>query len=283
MHLYGSQGATAYLSSTPLAHSSRWGCSLFAALGDPENQVYGRNFDWDYSPALLLFTYPEEGYASVSMVDLAYFFDDAVTQSLANLPLSAREPLLETSQWPFDGMNIHGLAVGMAAVPASRLPYSSERPTLGSLGVIRELLDHARTTEEAVQLMQSYNVTMEGGPPVHYLLADRTGRAALVEYFEGEIEILPNDGVWHAATNHYRAPLEATDSGGCWRYAALDRTLADRAGILDADDVMQLLADVSVSSTQWSVVYDMTTTTVRVTMGRDYEHSYTFDLEGGLR
>jgi hypothetical protein len=33
-----------------------WGCSLFAALGDEHNMLYGRNFDWEHSPALLLFT-----------------------------------------------------------------------------------------------------------------------------------------------------------------------------------------------------------------------------------
>ncbi len=33
-----------------------WGCSLFAFFSDPQAMLYGRNFDWEYSPALLLFT-----------------------------------------------------------------------------------------------------------------------------------------------------------------------------------------------------------------------------------
>ena len=49
-----------------------WACSLFAALGDADNMLYGRNFDWRHSPALLLFADPPDGYASVSMVDIAY-------------------------------------------------------------------------------------------------------------------------------------------------------------------------------------------------------------------
>ncbi len=44
-----------------------WACSLFAAYGDPDEMLYGRNFDWDFSPALLLFMDPPGGYASVSM------------------------------------------------------------------------------------------------------------------------------------------------------------------------------------------------------------------------
>ena len=48
------------------AESSMWGCSLFVALGDQQGGLFGRNFDWDYSPALLLFNHPDQGYDSVS-------------------------------------------------------------------------------------------------------------------------------------------------------------------------------------------------------------------------
>jgi len=67
------------VSELPGRWGAAWACSLFAALGDPDNRLYGRNFDWQYSPALLLFTDPPDGYASVSMVDLAYLLDvDAI-------------------------------------------------------------------------------------------------------------------------------------------------------------------------------------------------------------
>jgi hypothetical protein len=36
---------------------NRWACSLFTAMGDPGSMVFGRNFDWRFSPALLLFTH----------------------------------------------------------------------------------------------------------------------------------------------------------------------------------------------------------------------------------
>ena len=44
--------------------------------------VYGRNFDWQYSPALLLFTNPPDGYASVSMVDIEYLVGAENTEGL---------------------------------------------------------------------------------------------------------------------------------------------------------------------------------------------------------
>ena len=65
-----------------------WGCSLFAVYGDPENILFGRNFDWDFSPALILFTYPPDGYASVSIVDIAYLgYGEDFAFGLTDLPM----------------------------------------------------------------------------------------------------------------------------------------------------------------------------------------------------
>ena len=58
--------------SVVMLKGANWTCSLFAALGDDQEFKFGRNFDWEYSPGLLLFTNPLDGYASVSMVDIAY-------------------------------------------------------------------------------------------------------------------------------------------------------------------------------------------------------------------
>ena len=61
-----------------------WACSLFAAMGNAEDMIYGRNFDWQYSPALLLFTDPPDGYASVSMVDIGYLVEAEQVKSLVD-------------------------------------------------------------------------------------------------------------------------------------------------------------------------------------------------------
>ena len=48
------------------------GCSTFAARLMDGTPVFGRNFDMYDSPAMLLTTRPENGYDSISMVNLAY-------------------------------------------------------------------------------------------------------------------------------------------------------------------------------------------------------------------
>jgi hypothetical protein len=261
------------------ALAGTWACSLFAALGDEAHMLYGRNFDWQFSPAVMLFTAPPDGYASVSMVDIAYFFDRDEAQTLTERPLAARQPLLLAPYMPFDGMNEHGLAVGMAAVPGSRMPVDPDKPEIDALAIIRELLDHARDVDEALAVLQSYNVSMVGGPPLHYLIADATGRAVLVEFYEGETFILPNEAPWHLATNHLRVVAEEIGGWGCWRYKKIDERLVERQGRLLATQAMDLLEQVSQPNTQWSVVYEMSQSQVHVSMGRAYDVVHTFELE----
>jgi len=242
----------------------------------------GRNFDWRYSPALLLFTDRPAagGYASVSLVDLAYFGFGDGTVDLTTLPLAARRALLAAPEWPFDGMNEAGVAVGMAALPSADERHDPGKPAIGSLGVMRAILDQAGDVDEAVAILQGYNIAWEGGPPLHYLVADRTGRAALVEFYGGEIVVLPNAGPWHAATNFTRSAVTGDAAGQCRRYDALVRRLTAAAGQLDSRDALGLLQTVAQTeaATQWSVVYGLSTGTVEVVMGRTYDQVYTFQI-----
>jgi penicillin V acylase-like amidase (Ntn superfamily) len=185
--------------STPKDTGTAWACSLFAAMGDEDNILYGRNLDWTYSPALLLYTDPPDGYASVSMVDIAYLGFDNQAENLAELPLVKRQALLQAPFLPFDGMNEYGLAIGTAAVPESKMPHDAGKPTIDSLAIIREVLDHARTVEEATAIFRKYNIDWGSGPALHYLIADnggaehRSGESVLIEFSDGNMVTLPHD------------------------------------------------------------------------------------------
>jgi hypothetical protein len=256
-----------------------WACSLFMAPGKADNGLYGRNFDWEFSPAVLLFTAPPDGYASVSMVDIAYLgFGMSTVGRLTDLPLEERQALLGAPFLPFDGMNEYGLTVGMAAVPGGKMPYDPDKETISSLTAIREMLDHARNVDEAVARLQSYNIDMTGGPPLHYLIADSARRSALVEFNAGEMVIIANKAAWHLATNHLHTAADETGHSGCWRYDKMYQRLAETGGQLATQDALDLLAGVSQGGTQWSVVYGMRTGDVNVAMGRKYTAVHTFHL-----
>ena len=261
------------------ALSPAWACSLLAALGDADSMLYGRNFDWEYSPAVLLFTSPPDGYASVSMVDIAYLgFEGAQASKLTDLPLIERRALLDAPRLPFDGMNEHGLVVGMAAVPPGEMRPDPDKETIGSLGVIRKMLDHASNVDEAVAILQTHNIDLRGGPPLHYLIAAPSGRSVLVEFYQGEMVIIPNETPWHLATNFLRASVGESAEGRCWRYDRISQRLTEAEGQITRQDAMDLLAEVSQDETQWSIVYGISTGDVSVAMGRQYDTLHTSHL-----
>jgi hypothetical protein len=259
--------------------SPRWACSLFTVLLDDDHLLYGRNFDWEYSPALLVFTDPPDGYASVSMVDMAYLdVGEEAVFNLTELPLEDREGLLDAPLIPFDGMNEHGLAIGMAAVPPGDMKMNPTKETRGSLGIIREILDHARDVDQAVAILKSHNVDFEGGPPVHYLIADADRRSVLVEFYRGKMNLIENEKPWHLATNFLLSSVEDPQDGNCWRYDTIIARLVEEQGKIDVESAMELLRDVSQDITQWSVVYHMARGEVSVAMGRDYAQVHDFKL-----
>lgn len=259
-----------------------WSCSLFAALGDPANGLFGRNFDWGYSPALVLFTDPPDGYSSVSMVDLTYLVDNRDFQRLTEMPLDDRKALLEAPWLPFDGMNEAGVAIGMAAVPAGHASPDPDKETIGSIQVVREVLDYAGNVAEAKTIFQKYNLEWGSAPTMHYLVADRTGQAVLIEDSGEEQVMIPNQDPWHLATNFLVDQAGDNPEGRCWRYKRISSRLAEVEGRLSVAESIVLLSQVSQNnqsaSTQWSVVYSLHTGEMQLVLGRQYTESHSFSL-----
>jgi hypothetical protein len=267
-------------SPTESASGPTWACSLFTILVDDDNLLYGRNFDWEFSPALLLFTDPPDGYASVSMVDIEYLgFDKTIAKDIDEMPIGEQTSLLDAPHLPFDGMNEHGLAIGMAAVPSGKMQPDANKETIGSLGIIRQILDHARSVDEAIEIIQTYNIDFTGGPPLHYLMADATGKSVLVEYYNGEIYVLANDEPWQVATNFLRSTENDPVNGNYWRYSKISAHLTETDGQIDPKAAMHILAGVAQSNTQWSIIYQMSNGTISVAMGKQYETVHQFQLD----
>lgn len=265
--------------ASPYDTYSSWGCTLFAALGNPDNLIFGRNFDWQPSPALLLFTNPPDGYSSVSMVDISYlgFSGD---ENLVELPLTEQKAVLRAVELPFDGMNEEGLSVGMAAVPTDEQVYNPDKPSIDSLVVMREILDHARTVDEAVEILDKYNIAWGNGPPLHYLIADRSGNSILAEFYKGKLNLIRNSKPWHLATNFHVTPVQEQPTGYCVRYDRVQKAMIDSGGKLSNQMGLDLLRNVTQSTTQWSVLYGISKKEIQIIMGSGRDsNTLSFHLE----
>jgi hypothetical protein len=243
------------------APATPFGCSLFVAPGP----LFARNFDWQPNPALVLHTDPPDGYASLSIVDISYLGVGADPTGDARL---LRAPLL-----PFDGMNERGLFVGLAADESASLAADPAKPTVGGVRVLRLVLDEAATVDEAVAVFNRYNLDFDGGPALHYLVADATGAAAVVEYVDGRMSVVRDTRVLTNIRLTGAPPsLRMADDRYATASAGLDR------GVADWPRAMDILRDVAQPHTRWSAVYDPATATVRVVAGQRWETVHTFRL-----
>lgn len=265
-------------SRTSMQFEVVWGCSLFAALADPHNGLFGRNFDWFFSPVLLLYTDPPDGYASMSVVDMAYLDlpKDAIFE-LTSLPIEQLSGLLDAPSLPFDGMNEYGLAVGMAAVPSGNMQPEPEKEDRGSLEIIREILDHARNIDEALALFGRYNILMEE-VPIHYLMASADGQSALIEYFQGEMIVTRSPEPYQLATNFLVAGVGKDPVGNCWRFDQMEATLKANGGLLTVDSGFDLLSQVAQPNTQWSAVYSLNSLELHLALGGENQTVHHFGL-----
>ena len=135
-------------------------CTSFAAPTADGDVVFGRNLDWSHRSSLLLFADPPGGYASVSLVDLYYLG----LEGMQEIPWSKRAVLLGTPYAAIDGMNECGVAIAQNAVPERNTPKDPNKPTLLNSQIIRLVLDYAKDVEEALTLIQQYNVEFAGPP-----------------------------------------------------------------------------------------------------------------------
>jgi len=253
----------------------KMGCTCFAAMGNNNAAILGRNFDWYDHVPLLLFTNPPDGFASVSMVDLSYF---GFTQH--NLPDEAqnKQRLLDTPWLPFDGMNEMGVAVGMMAISQADSPSDPEKKTIGEIEVIRLVLDYAESTEQAIELITKYNVRMET-PPIHYLIADLSGRSAIIEFVNGKMIVMRNTESWQVSTNFIIHGSGAPENVSCWRYNKVYQKLKEATGKLNKTEAMNLLQSVAQSNTIWSMIYQVNAGKINVAVGRKFNSIKSFELK----
>lgn len=260
------------------------GCTAFVTRNEKGEVIYGRNFDFLYAPSLQLYTEPENGYKSVSTVNLSFagYSEDFLPDgSIFDKFLTLAAPFL-----PFDGMNEKGVAIALLAVPEAEPPYDSNKITLNTTTAIRLVLDNAATVEEAVGLFHNYNIYFSGNIECHYLIADASGHSVIVEFYDGGLQIVEPETDYQIASNFiaYNGLNIGEGFTEFERYAVVEKELLDNNGILNENDVIQLLAKVGVQNgeidkLQWSVVYNLTTGDVCLFIHRDTNNIIKTKLE----
>lgn len=280
------------------------GCSAFAADDkNTGNHLMGRNYDFYHKneagdgeeeiAAIVVHTAPQGGKKSVSVVDGNWlglnkgFYTDAKTD------LS----MLMAVPYAFmDGVNEDGFAIGVLHLggnPAQQ--KESGKPNIFMNVAMRMLLDKAADVDEAVELLNQYNMQMTSpaGGSYHFYMADAKGKYAIVEYVNEngdvtknpcKIEVLTGNDLYRYVTNFYVSESMAnTDFGnkstrGKERYEKMQKRLWGSDFKLTTEEARNLLEDVSqgpdikeqTSHTQWSSLYDLNEKNLTLWLLREY-------------
>lgn len=247
-------------------------CTMFSARNLRKEALTGRNFDFDPTPTLLLYTTPSKGYASVSMVDLSYL-------GISRDVLPTEYPkFMGTPYLPFDGMNDQGVCMGMLAVPTAKPGKDPTKPSLNTTAAIRLVLDHAKNVNEAVNLLKKYNIYFSAGVDCHYFISDASGKSVVVEFIDGNMSVVPKTRSWQVVTNFtLAAPDKQKD--GLGRYHLAQKILRNHQGLVSEKDAMGILEQVHLPTTLWSVVYNQKTGDFSLVMGQKYHWVKRFHLE----
>jgi len=259
---------------------SPFGCSTLAVRSREGHALFGRNFDWETCTAYIVTTRPAGGYASVSTVNMDFLTKGlGLSDGPMTRFLSAAAPYA-----PMDGMNEKGLCVAVLMIQDSPGFQQDEgRPDLTTTTAVRVLLDKAANVEEALALLEQYDLHASAGMMVHLALTDAAGRSVAVEYIDGQMSVIETPVV----TNFYLTPGEKQGIGteeSKIRYEILNQRLAEQP-VMEMDNVRDALDRVSkhyfdsvYASTEWSIVYDQTDGLICYYHRENYEKVYPFDL-----
>lgn len=253
------------------------GCTAFVTYNDDNEFIYGRNFDFDYAPSLQLFTKPDNGYASVATVNLSFAGYDE-----KHLPdgLGIDSFLVLAAPYlPFDGMNEKGVAMALLAVPEADGGFDPDKITLNTTTAIRLVLDKAASVDEAVSLLQKYNIYFSGGIECHYLIADASGKSVIIEYYDGAMQTVETKEDFQIASN-FIAYNDLKIGEGATEFARYDAVMAAIEGNgnrLSNTQALSLLAEVGgragdTDRLQWSALYNLTTGETKLFAHRNTEN-----------
>ena len=274
-------------------------CTTFNSVTAEGDYLMSRNFDYMDSPALLVRTTPEDGYASISTVSL-YFVGYELDSDFKPDNTDDNIITLLAPYLPLDGINEKGLAIGVLELETAPTFQMTLKPNLTTTTMIRACLDNAATVEEAIEIFKSHDMRdmLFDECKYHFQISDAEGNSAIIEYYDNEMYVIcpeqsdTNAVDYQAATNfHLIDGVDDPDGMGWDRYDLVMAELKKSGGITSEEKAMAILDSVHmkdadlhgyICSTLWSNVFNLTDKTVTMCSFGNYEKSLTFSVSEPL-
>jgi penicillin V acylase-like amidase (Ntn superfamily) len=181
------------------------------------------------------------------------------------------------AQFAWGGMNEAGLAMSTMILSGTRFPDADERPPLASQLWVQYVLDTCDSVEDLIAMEKLVRIS---DTHEHFLVCDRTGASAAIEFLEGKmvchvdetmaIPALTNERYATCLEGYMNGTTMAPDS---YHSVARFIRLADRLGSFEEDGsespvdfAFEALENVANRTlTRWSVVFDLDARTLGFT------------------
>lgn len=265
--------------------NGNYGCSTLRATMEDGTVLFGRNFDYNSCKTMVVTTEPENGYKSISTCNIEFFGmrnswepDDFMNKMMAISAVYA----------PVDGMNEKGVCVAVLSVSAGYpTDQNTDKPDITTTTAVRLILDKAASVDEAVELLEQYDMHASIGGRFKFAITDSTGKSVAVEYINNEMSVVEVD----ACSNFYQTPglyYGMGLYGPCPRYAKLMEGYQAYNGRMTEDEMMNVMASASQkyfhhNNTQWTAVFHTKELTATYCYFEDFDTKYHFSLDSAYK
>lgn len=237
-------------------------CTTFC-LKNKSDVLFGKNYDWMIGDGLIFVN--KRGVEKTAMAESAPNPAKWIS-SYGSVTFNqyGREN-------PSGGMNEKGLVIELMWLDDTQYPRGDERPTVGTLEWIQYQLDNSANVQEVIQNAEKIRIASE--VKIHYLVNDKQGNSATVEFIDGKLvahtsdklplTALANDTYEKSLNYSKNNPVEKSKTESSLdrfaRAAEKSRAFADKPkteeeSVKYAFDILENVAQKGY--TQWSIVYD---------------------------
>jgi len=234
-------------------------CTTFIAADENGGFVAGRNFDWESCVTLILRNKPDEGFESISTVNLNFlgFGEGFAPDGIVN-----KIKALAGIYVPLDGINEKGLMVAdLMAGDKEVTDQNTDKPDITTTSAIRVLLNYADSVDKAIEILNKYDMHSDIGSAHHLFIADKSGKSVDVEWVNNEMIVIETS----VLTNHYlsKEKYGTGSDNSKERFNKISEEITKSNGIITETKARDMLESVKASNyvddegTQWSIVYSL--------------------------
>lgn len=246
-----------------LASAYTFACSTFL-LSKNGKYFFGRNYDWVTGNGMVVVN--ARGVAKSSFMPSD---GKAISWVSGYGSITFNQ---YGKEFPHGGMNERGLVVELMWLNETQYPQSDDRASINVLQWIQYQLDNCANIAEVIATDKKLRIDQVNGAPLHFLVADGSGKAATIEFIEGKMVVhqgadlkfpVLTNTPYNDALKQVNTQKTSFSDNSVQRFATACRMVqqyqANDIKEEPVDYAFSILKNVSQKDyTKWSIVYDIT-------------------------